>query len=90
VTDSLNSLRNSRNAHLSWAKTADRAARTAKARRAANDRFMKLAGGDAKRAESLRQAHYKAMTIARLEKRKARKDAAAREAAETGDVGGAA
>jgi hypothetical protein len=84
--NSLHSLRKSRAAHLSWAATEDRPARTAKARRAADDRFLKMAGGDPKRAESLRRAHYQKMTIARLEKRAARKHQAELEAAQRAEL----
>jgi len=41
--DSLTPLYKSRAAHLSWANTEDRTARTAKARRAAEARFLKMA-----------------------------------------------
>jgi hypothetical protein len=82
LTDSLTSLHKSRAANLSWANTPDRTARTAKARRAADDRFLRMAGGDPKRAESLRKAHYQKMTIARLEKRAARKRQAEIDAAQ--------
>ena len=68
-------------AHLSWANTEDRAARTAPARRALLDKFEKLADPDgvllpaerAKRAESLRKAHYSAMALksARARRRRA-------------------
>lgn len=45
-------------AHESWAKTPDRAARTAKARAALDAKFLTAAGGDPKMAESLRKAYY--------------------------------
>lgn len=45
-------------AHRSWAKTADRTARTANARRALEERFLREADGDPKRAASLRKAFY--------------------------------
>ncbi|WP_082962351.1 hypothetical protein [Mycobacterium sp. E342] len=66
-------------ADQSWGNTVDRAARTANGRRAADARFLKLADGDPKRAESLRRAHYKRMALKSIASRKARK--AAREAA---------
>ncbi len=66
-------------AHTSWGNTVDRPARTAAARRAADDRFLKLAGNDPKRAESLRKAHYKRMALKSIAAREAKK--AAREAA---------
>lgn len=45
-------------AHESWAKTTDRAARTAKARAALEAKFLEQADGDPVRAEHLRKAHY--------------------------------
>lgn len=45
-------------AHDSWARTEDRAARTANGRKAFQDKFLAEAGGDPKRAESLRKAHF--------------------------------
>jgi hypothetical protein len=45
-------------AHKSWGNTQDRTARTAKARQALEDKFLTEAGGDPKRAESLRRAYY--------------------------------
>jgi len=66
---SAQSLAKSMAAHASWGKTSDRAARTANARRA---------GGDPKRAESLRQAHFKRIQLKSIAVRKAKK--AAREA----------
>lgn len=58
-------------AHQSWAKTFDRSARTAPARRALIEKFERLADPDgvllpaerAKRAESLRNAHYARMAL---------------------------
>ncbi|MCV7221614.1 hypothetical protein [Mycolicibacterium elephantis] len=55
----------------SWARTPDRAARTAKARAAAAARFERLADPEgvllpaerAKRAEALRRAHYQRMAF---------------------------
>jgi hypothetical protein len=75
---SAQSLAKSMAAHASWGKTSDRAARTANARRAADARFLALAGGDPKRAESLRQAHFKRIQLKSIAVRKAKK--AAREA----------
>ena len=47
-----------RSAHLSWAATDDRSARTAPARAAMRDRFLREAEGDPLKAESLRKAFY--------------------------------
>ena len=44
--------------HISWAKTDDRAARTANARGAADQRFLDQAGGDPVKAQHLRKAFY--------------------------------
>ena len=52
------SLRSKLAAHESWAQTEDRSARTAPARRAFEAKFLVEAGGDPKRAESLRKAYY--------------------------------
>ncbi|MGZ4526580.1 MAG: hypothetical protein ACXVX6_05315 [Mycobacterium sp.] len=59
-------------ADLSWANTVDRPARTRNARRAADERFMRLANGDAQRAESLRKAHFKRMALRSIAVRKAK------------------
>lgn len=45
-------------AHVSWANTSDRTARTAPAREAMARKFLEQADGDPKRAESLRKAYY--------------------------------
>jgi hypothetical protein len=62
-------------ADVSWANTVDRAARTEPGHRAAEDRFLKMADGDPKRAESLRKAHFKRMALKSVAVRKARKAA---------------
>jgi hypothetical protein len=75
-------LRASIAAHAMWANTTDYSARTAKARQAALDRFERLADPEgamdptarARKAEHLRQAHYKRMTLASLKARRARKN----------------
>jgi hypothetical protein len=43
---------------VSWANTPDRAARTAAGRAAFEQRFLDQAGGDPKRADALRRAHF--------------------------------
>jgi hypothetical protein len=63
-------LRSQIGAHESWARTEDRSARTAPARKAAWDRFLKLADGDPQRAESLRKAHYMRMALKSAESRR--------------------
>lgn len=65
-------------AHISWANTEDRAARTAPARAGLDRKFLDQADGDPLKAASLRKAHF-----ARLAKKSAetrRKNAAARAA----------
>lgn len=60
-------------ANTSWALTEDRTARTAPGRRALEQRFLDLAGGDPVRAESFRKAHYARMALASAKARAARK-----------------
>lgn len=79
--DSLKSLRGQIMAHESWARTADRAARTAPARLALRARFEKLVDPDGvypndvreKMAESARKAHYRKMALKSAQVRAARK-----------------
>ncbi len=70
-------LRSQIGAHESWARTENRSARTLPARMAAEARFLKLADGDPKRAESLRQAHYKRMALKSAQVRRRRNEGAA-------------
>jgi hypothetical protein len=78
--DPLVSLTKSRAVDISWGRTVDRTARTAPAREAADARFLAMADGDPKRAQALRRAFYKQLTIKSLRARARRK--AEREAAE--------
>ena len=78
--DPLLSLQRSRASDLSWAQTEDWSARTAPARRAAEDRFLKLAGGDVRRAEKLREAHFKNMRLKSAATRRRKAEAAATKA----------
>jgi hypothetical protein len=72
LTPTERSLRAQIAAHESWAHTEDRSARTAKARKAALDKFEhevdpnnELSPAErAKRAEHLRKAHFKRMSLA--------------------------
>ena len=67
-------------AHESWAKTADRSARTAPTRKAMLARFEKLVDPDGvypddvweKMAESARKAHYRRMALKSAKVRAAR------------------
>jgi len=58
-------------AHESWAKTTDRAGRTAKARAALDAKFLAEADGDPVRAEHLRKAYYLRLAQASAAARKA-------------------
>lgn len=70
-------------AHESWASTPDRAARTAPARRALDAKFLREAGGDPQRAESLRRAYFKRLALKSAQsRRRAREATEAAEAAE--------
>lgn len=73
--DTLLSLHRSTAADLSWGNTKDWSARTAPGRRAFEERFLKQAGGDPKRAAKLREAHFKAMRIAARKSRDAARKA---------------
>lgn len=77
MTEAERRLRASIAAHESWANTEDRTARTAPARRALDEKFLREAGGDPQRAEHLRRAHFQ-----RLALRSARARRKAREAAD--------
>lgn len=78
-------------AHESWARTPDRAARTAPARKAALDRFEKQVDPDgtllpaerARRAEHARKAHFKRLALKSAQaRRKSREHAETAAAAE--------
>ena len=73
----------SANAHTSWALTPDRAARTAPARAALDQKFLDAADGDPIRAGHLRAAHFKRLALKSAQsRRKARELTDAAEAAE--------
>lgn len=57
-------------AHVSWANTEDRSARTAPARRARDAQFLEKADGDPVRAEHLRKAHFQRMALRSAEARR--------------------
>ena len=67
----------SKGGHLSWGATEDRTARTAKPRAAFQEKFVCEAGGDPKRAESLRRAFYAELTLRSLRARRLAKEARA-------------
>lgn len=88
-----NSLVASIAAHTSWANTEDRSARTAPARRALDQKFLDAAGGDPRRAENLRSAHFKRLALKSAQsRRRAREatEAATAAEAELRALGGAA
>ena len=79
-------------ANQSWAKTADRAARTAAARKAMFDRFEELVDpgiteptARAAAAENLRRAHFQQMA---LKSARSRRATAAKKSKSRGDDGG--
>lgn len=61
-------------AHKSWANTPNRTARTANARNALENKFLSEAGGDPKRAESLRKAYYLELALKSAKARKRRRE----------------
>lgn len=66
-------------AHVSWARTKDRSARTAPARAALDAKFLAQADGDPVRAEHLRKAYFQRLAL---------KSAAVRAARKTGSPAG--
>jgi hypothetical protein len=62
-------------AHISWGNTVDRAARTAPARRAFEQRFIDQADGDPKRAAHLRHVYFTRLNLASQAARKAKRGA---------------
>ncbi len=80
LTPAEKSLRGQIAAHESWAKTGDRAARTANARKAALDRFERDVDPDgtltpaerAQRAENARKAYFARLALKSAQARKRR------------------
>jgi hypothetical protein len=66
------SLRGRIGAETSWAKTEDRTARTAKARKAFEDKLLAEADGDPKRAEHLRKAYFARLALKSAQARRRR------------------
>jgi hypothetical protein len=85
LTPAEKSLRGQIAAHESWARTENRSARTAKARQALEDKFLAEAGGDPRRAESLRKAYYARMALKSAQARR-RRDTSANPAAPSPEV----
>jgi hypothetical protein len=77
LTAAEKSLRGQIAVHTSWANTTDRAARTAKARTAFEEKFLAEAGGDPKRAEHLRKAYYARLALKSAQARQRRGGSAA-------------
>lgn len=89
MSDAISSLRASMAAHLSWAATEDRAARTAPARAALDQKFLDQAGGDPVRAEHLRRAHFARLALKSAQsRRKAKRLLAEADAADVELAGG--
>jgi hypothetical protein len=63
-------------AHISWANTSDRSARTAPARAALEAKFLEQAGGDPVRAEHFRKAYFQRMALRSAQARRAKREAA--------------
>ena len=59
-------------AHISWANTTNRTARTAPARAALDQRFLDEADGDPVRAAHLRKAYYQRLALKSAQARRAR------------------
>lgn len=64
-------------AHISWAYTEDRSARTANGRKAFKDKFLAEADGDPVRAEHLRKAFYARLALKSAQARRRRREGAA-------------
>lgn len=60
-------------AHVSWANTEDRTARTAPARAARDQKFFDQADGDPVRAAHLRKAYFLNLALKSAQARRARK-----------------
>lgn len=72
LTSAERSLRGQLAAHTSWGNNSDRTARTANGRKAFEDKFLAEAGGDAKRAESLRRAYFARLALKSAQARRRR------------------
>ena len=75
-------------AHSSWAQTEDRAARTAPARAALDQKFLDQAGGDPVRAEHLRKAHFLRLALKSAQARRKIKTLTAEAEAAEGELAG--
>jgi hypothetical protein len=68
-------------AHVSWANTEDRSARTAPARAALDQKFLDDADGDPIRAAHLRKAHFQRLALKSAQARRRAKALSAEAAA---------
>ena len=73
LTPAERSLRGTLASHQSWANTENRTERTAPARAALDQKFLDQAGGDPKRAESLRKTYYARLAFLSAKARRERK-----------------
>jgi hypothetical protein len=62
-------------AHESWARTDDRPARTAPARAALDEKFLREADGDPVKAEHLRKAYFARLAFRSAQSRRAKRGA---------------
>lgn len=76
MPDSISSSWGRIGAHISWANTTDRTARTAKARAALEQKFLDDADGDPVRAAHLRKAHFALLALKSAQARRARRGGA--------------
>lgn len=71
MSDSISSAWGRLGAHVSWANTTDRSARTAPARAALEQKFLDQADGDPLRAAHLKKAYYARLAIKSAQVRRA-------------------
>lgn len=91
--NSARALAGSIGAHISWANTKDRSARTAPARAALDQKFLDQADGDPVRAAHLRKAHFQRLALKSATARRRAKallETAQSAEAEINEIGGAA
>lgn len=68
-------MRGALGAHISWANTEDRSARTSHGREAFEAKFLVEADGDPQRAESLRKAYFTRLALKSARSRRRAKEA---------------
>lgn len=85
LTPAERSLRGKIAVETSWANTKDRSARTANARRALEEKFLREADGDHTRAAHLRKAHFARLALKSAQARR-RKAVVAERLAESNQV----